>query len=73
MHTKLWSRNLKGRDHSEDLGVDGSIRMYLREIGGKFGGWIYLAQDRDRSRALVQDGNETSGPTIKYSGGGGIS
>jgi hypothetical protein len=23
MHTKFWSDNLKGRGHSEDLGVDG--------------------------------------------------
>jgi len=25
MHIKLWSENLKGRDHSADLGVDGKI------------------------------------------------
>jgi len=25
MHTKFWSENLKGRDHSENLGVDGRI------------------------------------------------
>jgi len=25
MHTVLWLENLKGRDHSEDLGVDGKI------------------------------------------------
>jgi hypothetical protein len=25
MHTKFWSENLKGRDHLEDLGVDGKI------------------------------------------------
>jgi len=24
-HTKVWSENLKGRDNSEDLGVDGKI------------------------------------------------
>jgi len=24
MHTKFWLENLKGRDNSEDLGVDGS-------------------------------------------------
>jgi hypothetical protein len=23
--TKFWSQNLKGKDHSEDLGVDGRI------------------------------------------------
>jgi hypothetical protein len=25
MHTKFWSENLKGRDHSEDIDVDGSM------------------------------------------------
>jgi hypothetical protein len=25
MHTMFWSENLKGRDHLEDLGVNGSI------------------------------------------------
>jgi len=25
MHAPLWLENLKGRDHSEDLGVDGNI------------------------------------------------
>jgi len=25
MHTKFWSENMMGRDHSEDLGVDRRI------------------------------------------------
>jgi hypothetical protein len=25
MHTKFWSKNLKGRDNFEDIGVDGVI------------------------------------------------
>jgi len=25
IHTKFWSDNLKGREHWEDLGVDGKI------------------------------------------------
>jgi len=29
-----------------------NIKMYLREVGGG-GGWMELAQDRDRWRALV--------------------
>jgi len=33
MHTKFWSNNLNGTDHSEDLGEDGSI--ILRWILGK--------------------------------------
>jgi len=35
MHTKFWSEDLKGRDHSEDLGVDGKLILVriLGEIG----------------------------------------
>jgi hypothetical protein len=32
MQTIFWFANLKGRDHSEDLGIDGNITMDLREI-----------------------------------------
>jgi len=30
-----------------------NIKMDLREVGGGFGDWMELAQDRDRWRALV--------------------
>ena len=30
-----------------------NIKMDLQEVGGGRGDWIYLAQDRDRWRALV--------------------
>jgi hypothetical protein len=35
MLTVLWVENVKGRDHLEDLGVDGRIILerMLREIG----------------------------------------
>jgi len=49
MHTQSWTENLKGRDHSEDLGIDGRIAMI--ECEGV--DWIQLAQDRDKWRALV--------------------
>jgi hypothetical protein len=26
-HIKFWLKNLKGRDHSDDLGVDGKILL----------------------------------------------
>jgi len=42
-----WLENLKERTHSQDLGVDGNIRMYLREIQWKGVNWMHLAQDRD--------------------------
>jgi hypothetical protein len=47
MHTTFWSENLKGRDQSEDIGVDGNIRSVLREIWCKGVDWIYLVYDRD--------------------------
>jgi hypothetical protein len=33
MHTKFWSENLKGRDHSEDFGVDEKLNW--NEVKGK--------------------------------------
>jgi hypothetical protein len=45
MRTELWSENLKGRDHSEKLGVDGMIILEW-----KYGG---NAQDRNQWWALV--------------------
>jgi len=51
MYAELWPENLKGRDHLEDLGVDG--RIVLEEIG--WGGmvWFHVAQERDQWRAVV--------------------
>jgi hypothetical protein len=47
--------NLKGRDHLEDIGVDGKIilEMDLREIGWEGVDWIHLVQERDQWRASV--------------------
>jgi hypothetical protein len=41
---------LKGRDYSEDLGVEGeyNIRMYLREIGWEVVDCIHLAQGKNQ-------------------------
>jgi hypothetical protein len=33
MHTKLWVENVKGRDNSEDLGIDETV--ILEWISGK--------------------------------------
>jgi hypothetical protein len=50
MHTKFWSDNLKGGDHSEDLCVDGRItfELILRETGWQVVDWTHLARDRDQ-------------------------
>jgi hypothetical protein len=32
MHTKVWSENLKGRDHLEDQGIDEKI-IFERMLG----------------------------------------
>jgi hypothetical protein len=45
MLTIFWLENLKGRDHSEDLGVDGWIILewILRKQGGKVQtGFVWL-------------------------------
>jgi hypothetical protein len=45
MHTKFSSKNLREREHSEDLGVDGRIILewILRKYGGKlWTGCIWL-------------------------------
>jgi hypothetical protein len=49
---------LKGRDHSEDLGVDGNIilQMDLREISWCDMDRMHLAQDRNQWRAVVNKG-----------------
>jgi hypothetical protein len=43
----------KARDHREDLGVGGRIKMNLWEIGIDGANWIRLAQDRVQWRAFV--------------------
>jgi hypothetical protein len=55
VYTIFWSEILKGRDHSEDLGVDGRILLewILRETEWKCENWIHLAQDRNQWQALV--------------------
>jgi len=49
MHTKFCLENLKGRDHFEDLGVNGKILLewILRSD------WMHPVQDRDYRRAFV--------------------
>jgi hypothetical protein len=54
MHTKFWSENLEGRNHAEDLGVDGdNIRIDLREVEWESVDWMHLAQDRDKLWAFL--------------------
>jgi hypothetical protein len=40
MHTAFWLGNQKGRDHLEDLGIDGKI--ILEWILGKEGGKVWM-------------------------------
>jgi hypothetical protein len=54
MRTVFWSENLKGRDHTENVGVN---RMIILEwiLGKRCGNvdWIRLAQDRNIWQALM--------------------
>jgi hypothetical protein len=54
VHTEFWRGNLRERDHSEDLGLDGRIiiKWTFRKWGREMD-WIDLAQDRDRWLAIV--------------------
>jgi hypothetical protein len=47
MRTIFLLENLKGRDCSEDTGVDGRI-MDIEQMGWEGEGWMHLAQDRDQ-------------------------
>jgi hypothetical protein len=40
VHAQFWSQNLKGGDHSEDMGIGGKI--ILEWILGKLGGKVWL-------------------------------
>jgi hypothetical protein len=54
MHAGFWWENLRERDHSENLGVDG--RIILKWIVRKYvwRAWTFhLSQDRDRWQAVV--------------------
>jgi hypothetical protein len=54
MHTKIWLENLKGRNHSQDLGVDGKVileRILWKWDGKMWIGFIWLRWDQ--WRALV--------------------
>jgi hypothetical protein len=49
-----WWGNLRERGHGGDPDVDGgNIKVGLQDVGGGCGGWMELAQDRDRWRAFV--------------------
>jgi hypothetical protein len=62
MRTKFWSENLKGRDHSEDLGIDGKI--ILEWILGKQGKECGLDTSDSEQRPVTsscEHGDEPSG------------
>jgi len=46
---------MKGRDHPENLGVDGNLILerILEKTGWEYVDWVHLAKDRDQWRAVV--------------------
>jgi hypothetical protein len=62
MHTTFWSANLKGRDCSEDVGVDRKI--ILEWILGKEGGKVWLDSSGSEQGPVAgscEHGNEPAG------------
>jgi hypothetical protein len=55
IYTGFWWGDLRGRDHMEDVGVEGgdNMKMDLQEVGWGGMDWIDLAQGRDRWLSLV--------------------
>jgi hypothetical protein len=56
--SKMWSENLKERDHSEELGVDRKnyVRLYLRGSRCEILDLMHLTQDRDEWRVPIKGG-----------------
>jgi hypothetical protein len=56
IYTKYWSRNLKGRDHVEDIGVGGKVIfewILKQQVEKVWVDWMNLTQDSDQWSTLV--------------------
>jgi hypothetical protein len=54
VHTNFWSESLTGRDHAEDLGVDGKIILeWILVKWWESADCMHLPQDRDQWRSVV--------------------
>jgi hypothetical protein len=52
MRTQFWKESLREKDHLEDICVDGRISL---RIGWDGLDWTDVTEERDRSRALVDN------------------
>jgi len=54
MHTVFWLDSMKGRKLGRTRRIlEDNIRLHLREVGWEDVKWIYLAQDKNQWRALL--------------------
>jgi hypothetical protein len=55
MHTKFWLKNLKGRDHSENLCINGKLILrWILEKQWEVLDWIHLTEDRDQLQSVAK-------------------
>jgi hypothetical protein len=53
LHAGFWLGELRERDHLEDIDGGDNIEIDLQWVGWRDIGWIDLAEDRERWRAVV--------------------
>jgi hypothetical protein len=56
IHTKIWSENLRGRDHFEDLSIDGRmLEWILQKQGGNLltgFSWLRIGTGFNKRRGI---------------------
>jgi hypothetical protein len=68
MHTAVWQEILEESDHLDEIGVDGRKILILTSNTMRCEKWIYLAEARNKWRALLKHFNELPGSAMSVEG-----